>query len=217
VVWEEASLRKGLAQHARQSAPSGRLAAQAACIRVDARGALAVLAWPLLVPRPATARLLLRCRVLSFVVGVAGAVALLGPGRVPADYGAARGAELRVAVSRTGELDVAPVGELLAAPNLRPGRQRAARLAVRNHTGEPVRVRLRARAVSRELDGSLLVRLSARRRDLYSGTLGGLREWTRPFPLGPGRGTPVIVRAEMAPGARGYEGRSVDVTLEPRS
>jgi hypothetical protein len=156
-------------------------------------------------------------RVLSFLAGVAAALALFGPARVPADAGAAPGAELRLAVSRTGELDVAPVGDWPMASDLQPGRQRVARLAVTNRTGHAVRVRLGARAVSRELDGPLVVRVSVRGRTVYDGRLGGLREGTRPFAVAAGRTAPVVVRAALAPAARGYEGRSVDVTLEPRS
>jgi hypothetical protein len=150
-------------------------------------------------------------------VGVAGALAVFGPGRVPADAGAGVGAEVRVAASRTGELDVAPVGELLVTSNLHPGRERAARLTVTNRTGDPARVRLRALGAPGDLDGTLLVRVTVRRRTLYSGGLGGLRRWTRRFLLAPGQSAPVVVRAGLMPGARGYEGRSVDVTLEPRS
>ena len=156
-------------------------------------------------------------RLASLLVGAAAAVAAFGPAPVPADDGRERGAEVRVSLGRSGELDVAPAGDLLAASDLRRGLGRWARLTLTNRAPAPVRFRLGARAASRELDGTLRFALRSGGRVLYSGALAGLRRGTRPLRLGPGRTAPVTLRVELARDARGHEGRSAQVTLEPRS
>jgi hypothetical protein len=68
-----------------------------------------------------------------------------------------------------------------------------------------------------ELDEVLRVQLTAGTTDVYTGTLGGLRDWTRGFPLDGGQATRLQVSAWIPRSATGpWQGRVDDVSLEFR-
>ena len=68
----------------------------------------------------------------------------------------------------------------------------------------------------RDLDGLLVVRVSAGSRTLYDGSLGGLRAaGTRPLALRGATAQRLHVSASLPAGVRsGFQGRIVDVSLQ---
>lgn len=136
--------------------------------------------------------------------------------RVPAS-GQELGAGVRITADAPGELHVpAPRGgAFLAARSLTPGgRSVRATLPVRNVTRAAVDVRLRVRGGGHELDRGLQVELRAGGRRLASGTLAGLRRWSRSFRVERGAERTVQVRTWIAGGADGTAGRRVALDLE---
>ena len=83
-------------------------------------------------------------------------------------------------------------------------------------TGVPLALRLRALPSVRDLDGLLVVRVSAGSRTLYDGSLGGLRAaGTRPLALRGATAQRLHVSASLPAGVRsGFQGRIVDVSLQ---
>jgi hypothetical protein len=155
-------------------------------------------------------------RVAGLMLGVTLAGVALRTWPVPA-AGGRPGADVRMLAGPTGELDVGPYGPFLTATGLRPGTTPAqGNLAVRNETGIPRAVHLRALPSQPDLDSLLVVELTADGHPLFQGMLGNLRNcpqcW---FPLASGERTVVGVRAWLpATSETGYEGRIEDVALE---
>ena len=110
----------------------------------------------------------------------------------------------------------APRPLLLSGP-LRPGDGASGSVVVRNQTGATLAVRLRAHPDSTALDGLARVRLQTAGETLFDGTLQALREGTPvPLRLGPGAERRLRVTATLPAAVEtGYEGRRVDVNLEP--
>jgi hypothetical protein len=153
-------------------------------------------------------------RCAGLVLGAALVVVLLPGWRVPGGK-VAPGADVSVTVNRTGELDVAPHGRLLHVRDLLPGRFAEARFVATNTAGTTLAVRVRVRADGVDLDEQLAVRVLARRRPLFSGTLGGLRRPPRRrLVLSAGASAPVVVRVWLPSRARAYGARSADLSLE---
>jgi hypothetical protein len=150
---------------------------------------------------------------LGILLGVAVACAALLAWRVP---GGARtlGADVRMDAVQTGEVGVAPLSAFVNAASLVPGRTAAGWVTLRDQTGVPLNVRLRALTSSHDLDRLLRVRIAPRRGvPLYDGPLGGLR--TRALALAAGQTRALRVEVSLAAGARtGFQGRIVDVTLQ---
>lgn len=124
-----------------------------------------------------------------------------------ASTGSALGTDLGIAALAPGELKVAS-GLALHATGLQPASAPATgRLRVRNITGVPVRIRLRALPSTRALDGVLDLRASARGRQI---TIN--RSWTSTvIVLGVGRSLALPLRARLR---RPAQGLIADVTLE---
>jgi hypothetical protein len=154
-------------------------------------------------------------RGLGVVLGVSLAAVALIAWRVPGGEGTL-GADVRVETLQTGEVGVAPLHPFLTAPSLMPGSQASGSVTLRNQTGSPLAVRLRARPSSRDLDRILRVQVRAGGRPLYDGGLGGLRaSGTLPLRLAPAASVRVGVRAWLPGGLRtGFKGRIVAVTLD---
>jgi hypothetical protein len=156
-------------------------------------------------------------RSAGLVLGVALVAVMLVGWRVPGGS-KAPGAQVSVTINRTGELDVEPLGRLMDARDLRPGRFAQARFTVVNTTGTAVDVRLRARVDGTDLDDELAFGVTARGISRFSGTLGQLRVPTRRrLIMSPGAHVPLIVRVWVPSRARDYRGRSAEVTLELKS
>lgn len=156
----------------------------------------------------------------GFGLGLLTAGVALAGWRIPEGSGSL-GTDLTVLALRSGELDVDPAGLVLAGTGMRPGPDAAGahgRLRIRNQTGTRLAVRLRALPSSGDLDQMLALRISSRGTELYRGTLGGLRRWTRrPLGLAPGGERTLDLRAWLpASVGDGYRGRIEAVTLELR-
>ncbi len=155
-------------------------------------------------------------RWLAYLVGLALAAATVVGTRL-ADVPAPPGADVTFVANPSAELEVRPTGPVLAVPNLRPGAAAArnSTLDLRNQTGTPGTVRLRALPSTRELDRPLSIRLSADGRMLYDGRLDGLRSWTAvPLRLGPGVTATLKLAVSIPRSARGWQGRMATVSVE---
>ena len=153
-------------------------------------------------------------RTVGIATGLALAALLVLAFRVPAS-GQSLGAGVRMAAMAPGELNVPRTDAFLEAGQLRPGGKPArAALPVRNVTRGPVDVRLRARNVGHELDRAVHVELRAGGRTLSSGSLAGLRRWTRSVRLDRAETRTVRVRAWIPAGTPDTAGRRVAVELE---
>lgn len=106
---------------------------------------------------------------------------------------------------------------LLRSGPLRPGDGAGGSVVVRNQTGTTLAVRLRAHPDSTALDGLARVRLQTAGETLFDGTLQALRQGTSvPLRLAPGAARRLRITATLpAEVETGYEGRRVDVNLEP--
>jgi hypothetical protein len=153
-------------------------------------------------------------RTVGIATGLALAALLVLAFRVPAS-GQSLGAGVRMVAMAPGELHVEQTGAFLNADRLKPGGKSArGPLRVRNVTRGPVDVRLRARKVGHELDRAVHVELRAGGRMLASGSLAGLRRWTRPLRLARAEERTVRVRAWIPAGTPDTAGRRVAVELE---
>jgi hypothetical protein len=154
-------------------------------------------------------------RALGATCGLVAAAALIMSWRTgPA--GATLGAQVRIAVSPTGELALKPAGTVLTGYRLRPGRAAASELRLTNQTPKALAVRLRAVPSSGSLDETLVVSVSTPGRTLAAARLGHLHEWTpRSLTIAAGHSSKLELRASVLAGTRGgYEGQRVDVELQ---
>lgn len=130
-------------------------------------------------------------------------------------------AEVAFSAAATGELEVEPVGVFLHAKGLVPGgAPQLGRLAVRNQTGKTLAVSLRALPDARDLDPLVRVELTSGGATVFSGTLGGLRAWTKPLVLGSGQRAALRLRIALPSTVRsGYSARieSIPVEFRPRA
>jgi hypothetical protein len=129
-------------------------------------------------------------------------------------------ARVSLTVPVTGTLEVTPSAPhpVLAASSLTPDAGPAVRrFRVRNQTGETLRVRFRAKAEARDLDGLLRIRLDAAGQQLADTTLQGLRQGSESaLRLRSGETRQVSLRAWIPNDAGdGYIGRQADVSLVP--
>ena len=155
---------------------------------------------------------------IGLTAGLAVALALLMTWRVPVTSGTL-GADVKLVATPPGELSLKPVGAFLEGSGLTAGGAAATgRLELRNVTGRMLEVRLRLLPSTPDLDRVLRVELEDAGERVLSGTLRGLRDWSRrAISVAPGESRRVDARAYVARGAGDYEGRIVDVTLEVRA
>jgi hypothetical protein len=133
--------------------------------------------------------------------------------RIPSGT-AALGAQARFTAVAPGELTVAPAGAFLSARGVRA---RGA-LVIRDITGRPVSVELRARPSTRQLDRLLRVAISDQGRVRFRGRLARLRAWTAVASLRARASRRLAVRAWLPTGARSRAaGAIVDVMVELRA
>jgi hypothetical protein len=154
-------------------------------------------------------------RLVGILVGVAIAIALLIAWRVP---GGERtlGADVRIEALQSGEIGAQPLHPFVSSPSLLPGASAAGDVTVRNQTGVPLALRLRALPSTRDLDQLLVVRVNAGKRALYDGNLAGLRMGaTAPLVLKAASAQRLHVTASLPAGLRtGFQGRILDVSLQ---
>jgi hypothetical protein len=153
-------------------------------------------------------------RTVGIATGLALAALMVLAFRVPAS-GQSLGAGVRITAMAPGEVHVPRTDAVLEVAKLTPGGKPArATLPVTNVTRGPLDVRLRARMASHELDRAVRVELRAGGRMLASGTLAGLRRWSRPLRVERAGERTVRVRAWIPAGTKDTVGRRVAVTLE---
>jgi len=157
-------------------------------------------------------------RLAGICVGVALALTALIAWRVP---GGERtlGADVRIEALQTGEVGVAPLHPFASTPSLLPGHSLSGDVTLRNQTGVPLALRLRALPSVHDLDGLLVLHVSAGGRTLYDGNLDGLRtSGTRPFTLAAATARRLHVSASLPAGLRtGFQGRILDLSLQVES
>lgn len=110
-------------------------------------------------------------------------------------------------------------GALLQGNGLTAGGPAATgRLELRNITGRRLEVRVRLLPSAPDLDGVLRVELEDAGEPVAIGPLGRLRRWSRSaISIGAGESRRLDARASVLSGARNYEGRIIDVTVELRA
>jgi hypothetical protein len=125
------------------------------------------------------------------------------------------GADVRIEALQTGPVGVAPIQPFASTPSLLPGKEVSGKVTLRNQTGVPLALRLRALPSTPDLDAVLHVRMNAGAKTLYDGPLSGLRTGSQLLRLASGKTAPVAVLASIPAGVRsGYQGRIVDVSLQ---
>jgi hypothetical protein len=154
-------------------------------------------------------------RLAGILLGVGLAAVALVAWRVPRGE-RTLGADVRMEALQTGPVGVAPLQPFLAKPSLLPGAAVSGSVTLRNQTGVPLALRLRALPSTRDLNRMLVVKVSAGARALYDGSLEGLRtSGTGPLRLRSGQAQRVQVRASLPASLKsGYQGRIVDITLQ---
>lgn len=153
---------------------------------------------------------------IGIALGLVIALAAVLFWRVPAES-QSLGADVRFAAAPAGAVSVSPAGPLLTASRLLPGHSATDRFELRNLTGRPLRVRLRALPSGPALDRALRVDVAAAGHQLAAGRLGELRSFASGAPLTlPVEGSrEVELRAELLRAAgRDHEGQIIDVMLE---
>jgi hypothetical protein len=154
-------------------------------------------------------------KVAGLVLGAVACAALLVSPRISRPAGVVDAA-LTLTASPTGELAVTPIGTVLDSGRLAPGAPAArGTMVVRNQTGIPLAVRLRAKPVTGDLDDVVRLRIRDADHTLFDGSLARLRSGTRPIGLAPGAGQRLRIAATLrAHAPDGFEGRTDEVALE---
>lgn len=156
-----------------------------------------------------------RARLLGIVLGVALAGAALAAWRVPGGE-STLGADVRLDAVQTGEIGVTPLRPFVNAASLLPGAHAGGNVGLRNQTGVPLQVRVRALPSTPDLDSVLQVRIQNGSQPLFTGPLSELRRaGSAAVSLAPGASRKLNVRVSLPAGLQsGYQGRIVDVTLQ---
>jgi hypothetical protein len=157
-------------------------------------------------------------RAFGLLLGVVLAAAALAAWRVP---GGERtlGADIRVSVAQSGAVGVSPLHPFVSAPSLVPGTRASGSGTLRNQTGVPLTVRLRAPASDRRLGRVLRVHIDAGADRVYDGTLEDLSFFgTRPLRMAPSQERKLSVRVSLPSGvSAGFQGRIDDIALQIHS
>ena len=155
-------------------------------------------------------------RIVGFAVGVAAVAALVAGWQLPRGAGTV-GAYVTFVATPTGELAI-PAGPFVRGIGLEPGAGADGSVDVRNQTGSTLAVSVKVLPSISDLDPVLRVRMTAGAHVVYEGSLGGLRDWSRPFRLGSGRSTPLGVQVQLPAGSdEASHGRIDDISLAFRS
>jgi hypothetical protein len=157
-----------------------------------------------------------RLRWLAVVAGVAIVAAVVATLQVPRGHGLPS-ADVVFVAAPTGELGVSPVGAFVTGTGLRPGSEARGHLAVKNQTGKPLAIQVRALPDSADLDDSLRVQVDSHAGRAFDGTLGGLRAGAR-VPIAPGTAARLDFHVWLPKSLEGgYGGRVVSVSLDLRA
>jgi hypothetical protein len=151
-------------------------------------------------------------RVAGLACGLA-AAALAVHSWAVASTGPALGTDLTIAAVAPGELSLVGSGAVLQSSAMHPGAAPVTgTLRIRNITGAPVRVRIRALPSTREADDTLALTATAQGRLIVAGRVGSLRRWSsRHVWIGVHGSALLRLGARLR---RPAEGLIADITLE---
>jgi hypothetical protein len=155
-------------------------------------------------------------RAGAFLAGLAVAAIAVAGWRVPTH--STPGASLKVVAVGTSELQAAPAHPFTISDDLKPGVSRGsvARVTLHNTMAQPLAVRLHTLPSVTDLDRMLRVRASGAGKQVFRGSLGDLRSWTRRHFVVPSHGRTVLETRFWLPKSvrRGFQNRVATVTIE---
>jgi hypothetical protein len=155
-------------------------------------------------------------RAGAFLAGLAVAAVAVAGWRVPTH--STPGASLKVVAVGTSELQASPAHPFAITSDLKPGASRSAvgRVTLHNTMAQPLAVRIHTLPSVTDLDRLLRVRASGAGKQVFRGSLGDLRSWTRRQFVVPGHGRTVLETRFWLPKSvrRGFQNRVATVTIE---
>lgn len=155
-------------------------------------------------------------RAGAFLAGLAVAAIAVAGWRVPTH--STPGASLKVVAVGTSELQASPAHPFTISDDLKPGIGRSAvgRVTLHNTMAQPLAVRIHTLPSVTDLDRLLRVRASAAGQEVFRGSLGDLRSWTRRDFVVPSHGHTLLETRFWLPKSvrRGYQNRVATVTIE---
>jgi hypothetical protein len=155
-------------------------------------------------------------RAGAFLAGLAVAAIAVAGWRVPTHSTA--GASLKVVAVGSNELQAYPAHPFSISSDLRPGASRGGvgQLSLLNTMAQPLAVRIHALPSVTDLDRMLQVRASGAGKQVFRGSLGDLRSWTRQHFVVPSHGRTVLETRFWLPKSvrRGFQNRVATVTIE---
>jgi hypothetical protein len=128
------------------------------------------------------------------------------------------GASLKVVAVGTSELQASPAHPFAISDDLKPGVGRGAvgRVTLHNTMAQPLAVRIHTLPSVTDLDRLLRVRASGAGKQVFLGSLGDLRSWTRRQFVVPAHGKTVLQTQFWLPSwvKRGFQNRVATFTIE---
>jgi len=128
------------------------------------------------------------------------------------------GASLKVVAVGTSELQASPAHPFAVSGDLKPGFSRGGvgRVTLHNTMAQPLAVRIHTLPSVTDLDRLLRVRASGAGKQVFLGSLGDLRSWTRRQFVVPAHGKTVLQTQFWLPSwvKRGFQNRVATFTIE---
>jgi len=128
------------------------------------------------------------------------------------------GASLKVVAVGTSELQASPAHPFAISNDVKPGVSRGGvgRVTLHNTMAQPLAVRIHTLPSVTDLDRLLRVRASGAGKQVFLGSLGDLRSWTRRHFVVPSHGRTVLEERFWLPKSvrRGYQNRVATITIE---
>lgn len=155
-------------------------------------------------------------RAGAFLAGLAVAAIAVAGWRVPTH--STPGASLKVVAVGTNELQASPAHPFSVSGDLKPGFSRGGvgRVTLHNTMAQPLAVRIHTLPSVTDLDRLLRVRASGAGKQVFLGSLGDLRSWTRRQFVVPAHGKTVLQTQFWLPSwvKRGFQNRVATFTIE---
>jgi hypothetical protein len=155
-------------------------------------------------------------RAGAFLAGLAVAAIAVAGWRVPTN--STPGASLKVVAVGTSELQASPAHPFTISDDIKPGVDRggAGRVTLHNTMAQPLVVRIHTLPSVTDLDRMLRVRASAAGHQVFRGSLGDLRSWTRRHFVVPSHGQTDLETRFWLPKSvrRGFQNRVATITIE---
>ena len=155
-------------------------------------------------------------RVSAVAIGLGIVVALILMARPAGGHGGVMAATMRFTAVQDGTIAVVPAAPkpLFSSGPMRPGSDAGGKMRLRNESGKPLDVSVRATPSSTALDGIAHVRITSAAGTIADTTLQALRQGSDSVRIAPGESATLRVRAWIpADTETGYEGRRVSVEL----